>query len=59
MPVCDSVNDVNTPTAYSGISFDSLPPKIDDEHAGRDREHEHAVAENTSRSPRFASWRGR
>ena len=58
MPDCDSVNDVNTPTAYSGIERVG-------EAAERDQEQRRGAAstmmpfENTSRSPRFASWRGR
>ena len=57
-PNCDSVNEVNTPTAYSGISALVRPPNATSSAAA-------AAAstmipfENTSRSPRFASWRGR
>ena len=46
MPACDSVNDVNTPTAYSGISALVMPPKAMISSAGRAGEHEHAVREH-------------
>ena len=32
MPACDSVNDVNTPTAYSGISARGLAAEDDEQH---------------------------
>ena len=58
MPACDSVNDMNTPTAYSGISALVLPPNamISTPAASASTS---TPFENTSRSPRFASWRGR
>ena len=46
MPACESVNERNTPTAYSGISALVLPPNAMIERAGRGREHEHAVREH-------------
>ena len=46
MPDCESVNDVNTPTAYSGISALVMPPKATISSAGRAGEHEHAVGEH-------------
>ena len=46
MPACDSVNDRNTPTAYSGISALVMPPNAMIEHAGRGREHDHTVREH-------------
>ena len=58
MPACDSVNDRNTPTAYSGISALVLPPNAMISAPA-------VVAststpfENTSRSPRLASCLGR
>ena len=58
MPSWDSVKDMKTPTAYSGISAVVMPPKAmisSDEAPARTR----TPLENTSRSPRFASWRGR
>ena len=59
MPACDSVNDVNTPTAYSGISALVMPPNATISDAGRARRGRATPFENTSRSPRLASWRGR
>ena len=46
MPDCESVNDVNTPTAYSGISALVMPPKATMQRAGRDREEQDAVREH-------------
>ena len=57
MPVCDSVNDVNTPTTYSWINLLRF--------ASNARINRHANApstitpfENTNRSPRLANCRG-
>ena len=46
MPGCDSVNDVNTPTAYSGISAFVMPPNATISALGHDREHDDAVREH-------------
>ena len=40
MPVCDSVNDMNTPTAYSGISALVTPPNATISNPAATREHE-------------------
>ena len=58
MPACDSVNDTNTPTAYSGISALVLPPKTAISTPAISASTS-TPFENTSRSPRFASWRGK
>ena len=58
MPVCDSVNDTNTPTVYSGISRVTSawkPTTSTTANAARMR----MPLENASRSPRVCSWRGR
>ena len=46
MPACDSVNERNTPTAYSGISALVLPPNAMMSTLADGREHEHAVREH-------------
>ena len=58
MPDCDSVNDVNTPTAYSGISAFVMPPNATISALAMTASTTMPF-ENTSRSPRAASWRGR
>ena len=45
-PACESVNDRNTPTAYSGISAFVLPPNTTIRMPATNREHEHAVREH-------------
>ncbi len=57
MPVCDSVNEVNTPTTYSWIS------RLRSASNTRIRRPANAPRtmtpfENTRRSPRLANWRG-
>ena len=42
---------MNTPTAYSGISALTSPPKATISDAGRDREHEDAVREHEPVAP--------
>ena len=58
MPACDSVNERNTPIAYSGISADTsaLNTTISAEASSARSVMPH---ENTSRLPRNVSWRGR
>ena len=58
MPHCESVNDVNTPTAYSGISAFVSPPNAMSRMAAAPASRTMPF-ENTSRSPRFAICRGR
>ena len=58
MPVCDSVNDMNTPTAYSGISAVVTPPSTTISAIAAPA-NTTMPFENTSRSPRFDSCRGR
>ena len=58
MPAWLSVNPVNTPNAYSGISAVTLPSKATiSTPAAAARKM--IPLENTSLSPRFAIWRGR
>ena len=57
MPLCDRVNEVNTPSAYSGIIRVTLAANTTittDAAAARAR----MPLENTSRWPRLVSWRG-
>jgi hypothetical protein len=58
MPTCESVNDVNTPSAYSGISRWVVPSKSAIS-AEAETPRMMAPLENTRRSPRLANWRGR
>ena len=58
MPDCESVKEVNTPTAYSGMRALVMPPKAMMRPAASS-ERTRMPFENTSRSPRFANWRGR
>ena len=59
MPACDSVNERNTPTAYSGIERVGLAAERDDQQRRPTAASTMTPLENTSRSPRLASWRGR
>ncbi|CAB4764388.1 unannotated protein [freshwater metagenome] len=53
-----SVKPVNTPTAYSGIKALTIPPNaITNADAAKPKKI--TPFENTSRSPRLASWRGK
>ena len=58
MPACDSVNDVNTPTAYRGIRALVRPPKAMSRPLAASARNTMPL-ENTRRSPRLANWRGR
>ena len=58
MPAWLSVNPVNTPKAYSGMSAEMLPPKMAIKMPARTAR-KMIPLENTNRSPRLASWRGR
>ena len=51
MPVCDSVNDVNTPTAYSGISALVTPPNATISRPAATGEQEDAVREHEPVAP--------
>ena len=57
MPACDSVNDVNTPIAYSGIRWSTLAPVTITSTAAATA-NEMIPLENTRRWPRLVSWRG-
>ena len=57
MPDCDSVNDVNTPTAYSGISAFVMPPNAT-MSAPANSARTTMPFENTSRSPRVRELAG-
>ncbi len=46
MPACESVNEVNTPIAYSGISRCDVGPDRIDEHRRGDGEEDDAVREH-------------
>ena len=58
MPICDSVNPQNTPTAYSGMSLLVSPEKTTISTAATAASARMPL-ENTSRSPRFFSCAGR
>ena len=58
IPAWLSVKPVNTPKAYSGISAEMLPRKTMTRIAAATAR-KMIPLENTSRSPRLASWRGR
>jgi hypothetical protein len=58
MPDCESVNEVNTPTAYSGISWWVSASKMIASAAERTPRVMIPV-ENASRSPRKLNWCGR
>ena len=58
MPNCDSVNEMNTPIAYSGSIACSRALKTITSSAANTPSAT-IPFENTSRSPRLANWRGR
>ena len=58
MPNCDSVNEVNTPTAYSGIRC-VTSPFTTTSRVPASTASTITPLEKTSRSPRLNSWRGR
>ena len=58
MPACERVNDRNTPTAYSGMRAWVSPPNSHSS-APATSANSRIPFENTRRSPRFASWRGK
>ena len=45
MPLCDSVNETNTPNAYSGIELVDVGVEDDEQHGGGDAQHDDAVRE--------------
>ena len=48
MPACDSVNDMNRPTANSGMSAADVAAERDEQDAGGQHEHEDPVREHES-----------